>query len=439
MTPLDDVVFLELLRDHLDEIRAALGVHWPDFIRAVRPLLLQVAEAKDPTQSTKFVDEMLERLLKTSAEDTIQRLLLQARKHPQLRAVRTGDTPVEMLAVPENVQNAAAATAAAVSEWITPTDEFRYRSVPVFFATDRATSGLASPNQAFGSERGTLSFGEVRVSIPERHVTGHIERPLPLFQESPEKHVTLLGLRQTDGRDFVSDLTQAIELAPAPRLLVFVHGYRVTFAEGARVVAQIVSDINFTGIPVLYSWPSKGRFLGYVQDEADAAWTREDFLKTLDMLADLRIGKLKTSADQSLMAHSMGNRIVFQGLQLLQGMRYGNVILAAPDEDAGTLQNQMPRFLGHAERTTVYASKKDFALKFSAWLHGYKRVGQSGVTGVDSIDASAVNFSRFGHSYFSDQRALLTDISLLLELGLPPNKRPLMRRASDGIGWHFQP
>jgi hypothetical protein len=50
-----------------------------------------------------------------------------------------------------------------------------------------------------------------------------------------------------------------------------------------------------------------------------------------------------------------------------------------------------------------------------------------------------VNFSRFGHSYFYEQRDLLSDIFLLVEHGLPPERRPLIRRSPDGITWIFQP
>ncbi len=71
--------------------------------------------------------------------------------------------------------------------------------------------------------------------------------------------------------------------------------------------------------------------------------------------------------------------------------------------DCSVFESQMSQFLGHAQRNTLYASKKDLALR----VHGYERGGQAGVAGLDSIDASAVNFGQFGHSYFHEQRDLL--------------------------------
>ena len=149
--------------------------------------------------------------------------------------------------------------------------------------------------------------------------------------------------------------------------------------------------------------------------------------------------ELTDSVERHLLAHSMGNRVVFQGVQFLQGLRFKQIMLAAPDEDAGTLENQADRFLGRAERHTLYASNKDYALRASRWFHGGPRGGQVGVAALDSIDASAVNFSHFGHSYFHDQRALLADIFLLVEHGHAPDQRPLIRRAPDNNTWLFQP
>lgn len=439
MKGVDEVVFLELFRDHVDEIRGALGSGWESFRLAALPLLIRATGADGGGDATAAVNEILDRLLDGPAGPVVQRLLFQARsEQPDVRTLRSGVADPDAVRLPETTDTAMAATAAAAAEWLTATDETRYRRIPVFYATDRARTDDASPNGMFGGARGELTFGEVRVSIPERHVAGHVERPLPLFAESPEKHVALLDIRQTDAAGLLADLGRALEIARAPKLLMFVHGYRVPFAEAARVAAQVASDINFTGVPMLYSWPSKGRLFGYTADEADAMWTREHFVQTIDMLGTLRVGALKAVPTHHLLAHSMGNRVVFQGLQFVQGERFGQVVMAAPDEDADTLDNQMPRFLGHAERTTLYCAEQDKALATSRILHGHARGGQVGAAGVDTIDASAVNFSLFAHSYFHEQRSLLSDIYLLLEHGMPPEQRPLLRRSDDRGVWRFQ-
>jgi esterase/lipase superfamily enzyme len=438
MRALDDVVLLELLRDHVEEIRGAIGAGWPAFIRALQPMLRQLSMTASAETSAAIVDDALDRFLKSPAAAVVQRLLLQSRKQPELRAIRSGGAAAMRATFAEAPERARASTAASVAEWLLASDDQRFRRVPVFFATDRQPSGSTHPNKWFGGTPGQLTFGQVQVSIPEHHETGAIERPLRFFPESPERHVTLLQLRRRDEAGFLDDLGEMLAARPSPKVLVFVHGYRVPFAEAARVAAQIAFDIAFDGIPVLYSWPSEGRFLGYVKDENAAHLTREHFIKTLDVLATLRVGSAGATPQQHLLAHSMGNRVLFQGLQFVDGLHYGQVIMAAPDEDARTLESQMPRFLGRAQRTTLYASTRDWALAVSAWLHGHGRGGQGGSTGVDTIDASSIDFSLLGHSYFHQHRELLIDIKQLLERGDPP-PRGLMRLAPDGRTWIFQP
>jgi esterase/lipase superfamily enzyme len=325
-------------------------------------------------------------------------------------------------------------TAAGLLEWVLPVGDAGYRAVPVLFVTDRKRTGSENPNKFFGGKRGELRYGMAQVSIPDLHHAGKIERPWKLFPESPRRHVTLLNLELSRPVTFLDRVKQALHAADEQKILVFVHGYNVPFADAVRSMAQLTFDLQFSGICILYSWPSTGNLITYTYDEANVVWTRENFLNMLGVLSELH-----SPAETHVLAHSMGSRVVFQGVQHIEGVRFGQIILAAPDEDAGVFESQLSRFLDHAQRNTLYASKKDLALRLSNWVHGYERGGQTGVAGLDSIDASAVNFSQFGHSYFHQQRALLTDIFLLLEHGLPPQRRPLIRPAPDGITWLFQP
>jgi esterase/lipase superfamily enzyme len=422
-----DVAFLEMLRDLLDQARELIGDDWPDFSARIQSLLLEIAQAKSPDETDRLVRELIERTMRTPAKAIVQAHLAELSAS---RAMGAPEAPDEIQADPNA---AVAASAGSLLDWLTPATDCSFHRVPVFFATDRGTSGRASPNDFFGGQRGaSLTYGMTQVSIPDHHRVGSIERPR-IFPESPKRHVTLLGLTRLSADQFVNDIGETLRAAPAPKLLVFVHGYRTRFADAVRTAAQLTFDLNLRAIPILYSWPSKGRFFAYPHDEANAAWTREHFieaLKTLDRLSD--------RSEQHLLAHSMGNRVVFQGLQFMNERRFGQIILAAPDEDAQTFESQIPRFIGRAKRNTLYASSRDFALAISNWIHGSPRSGQIGFADIDTIDASAVNFSLFGHSYFQEQRDLLQDIFLLVEHGLPPEQRPLLRRTADGLGWQFQ-
>jgi hypothetical protein len=143
--------------------------------------------------------------------------------------------------------------------------------VQVFFATDRKPSGQSSPAKYFSGERSDdsdpLTFGTLHVSIPARHKTGRIEKPLPFFRPDPTHDVVVMDLEVTPQSQFLSSLTNAVNFSRNKEALVFIHGYHVTFDEAARRTAQLTWDLGFRGIPILYSWPSKGATLMYSADE----------------------------------------------------------------------------------------------------------------------------------------------------------------------------
>ena len=271
-----NIALLELFRDHLSEIQCLCGNDWQYLASHIRSLLVEFAEATEPEQSDRLIKELLHLLSATRAQDFIEGLIAEQRRTKD-DITRGADAQLEHLNFQAEARNASIETAANITEWLPPSKEIPHRSVQVFFATDRKAADEDSLNKYFGAARGQLSYGTVRVSIPDFHETGHIERPWAWFPESPTKHVALLGITQSQPRQFVDDHKSTLRSARGQKVLIFVHGYRVSFAEAARTIAQMCFDLNFGGVPFLYSWPSKGNFLGYARDEANAAWTREKF------------------------------------------------------------------------------------------------------------------------------------------------------------------
>ena len=73
-------------------------------------------------------------------------------------------------------------------------------------------------------------------------------------------------------------------------------------------------------------------------------------------------------------------------------------------------------------------SSGDRALALSKRFHDFPRAGESGenlltLPGVDTIDATAVDTSFLGHSYFADNRVLLHDMFDLIRYEAPPDHR----------------
>ena len=158
-----------------------------------------------------------------------------------------------------------------------------YQRVKLFFATDRATGETQGDVQTFTSSRaenGSLKFGTAEVSIPRDHRMGELERPSLLrleFREDPEKHIVLLKATTLNEDVFLKELQARINSDPQKEVLIFIHGYSVTFEEAARRLGQITYDLGFAGAPILYSWPSQGTIFGYTADEATIEWVIPHF------------------------------------------------------------------------------------------------------------------------------------------------------------------
>jgi len=89
--------------------------------------------------------------------------------------------------------------------------------------------------------------------------------------------------------------------------------------------------------------------------------------------------------------------------------------------------------------TTLYASSNDEAIRISKEPHSYPRAGEAGddiiiLPGLDTIDASMVDTSLIGHSYFAEKRSVLSDLFYLLGEGKPPSQRHSLEPRTSAKG-----
>lgn len=332
--------------------------------------------------------------------------------------------------------------------------------VPVLYATDRDRTardraaggdGTAGDDGGFGGRRGGLGYGKALVGIPDDHRIGAVEKPrrwLLRFRAAPERDVALGGTTDLTAAGFGEEARSLLAGSGSRQALVFVHGYNVGFGAAAVRTAQIAYDLGFTGVPVLYSWPSRGGVLSYEEDANNARWTVPHFQEFL------RHTLTASGADEvHVVAHSMGNRVLTEALAgfdttgLPAGAgRLGNVVLAAPDVDADVFRQVAPALARQARRVTLYASSGDRALGLSRRIAGYPRAGQSGegivvVKGVDTVDATALDTGLMSHSYIGDHTSVLSDVHALIHHGTPPSGRFGLTAAEhrDGGYWTFLP
>ncbi|MFF7977255.1 alpha/beta hydrolase [Streptomyces sp. NPDC007905] len=320
--------------------------------------------------------------------------------------------------------------------------------MPVLYATDRAT---LPGETGFGVERGALTYGELRVGIPDDHRMGAAEKPRLWrlrFRDDPAKAATLGSVTTSTAQEFAQLARTRLAKGEDGQALVFVHGYNVTFPDAAIRAAQIAYDLNFTGVPMLYSWPSKGTMRGYVADENAVSRSVPYFQEFLrHVLTETGVRELH------VIAHSMGNRLLTQALADLDTTslphgsgRLGQVIFAAPDVDAEVFRQRLPRIARQAKGCTLYASSADRALQVSRTLAASPRAGQSGdgivvAPGLNTIDATELDTGLMSHSYVGDHRSVLADVYGLLRQALPPAKRFGLVSVphAGGSYWSFQP
>jgi esterase/lipase superfamily enzyme len=155
--------------------------------------------------------------------------------------------------------------------------------------------------------------------------------------------------------------------------LVYLHGYNVPFDEAAVRAAQIGFDLKVPGAMAFFSWPSRGSLGAYAADEASEA-AIADFL--------VRLAIDSGASRVHVIAHSMGSRGLLRAIQRIMtqasataGVRFGQMLLAAPDLDAGLFRDLAALYPKVSERTTLYVSARDRALEISHWLHQFDRVG----------------------------------------------------------------
>jgi esterase/lipase superfamily enzyme len=324
--------------------------------------------------------------------------------------------------------------------------------VPVFYATDRERA--TSVPLAYGAGRHPaekLWLGRFDVSIPRQaHETGRIERPTvwSFWREDPDKHLVIVQRLEHTYDGFYDDVSQLVAKSSLKQAFVFIHGYNVEFDDAVYRTAQMAYDLDFDGAAMLYSWPSEGRLLGYANDANNAEWTSPHLRWFLEDVAT------KTQAQViHVVAHSMGNRPLVAAMNRMAAesaasvrSRFRQVVLTAPDIDASTFRTLAAAMRGVGQRVTLYASSNDLALKASATFQGYQRAGDTQpsvvvVDGVDTIDVSALDTSLLGHSYFGDQRSVITDLYYLLRDGLDPARRAGLRTAGQPPNryWVFKP
>ena len=260
---------------------------------------------------------------------------------------------------------------------------------------------LAISTRAASPIEGELYSGErsrepsayaINVSIPPNHELGQVEWPKREIAD-PETEFSVADLAPVP-LDGVEEWFKAQN--SDGRLLVFVHGYNVSFPDAVFRLAQLTNDASITAAPVLFTWPSRGDLVGYYYDRESASFARDPMEFLLSEAA-----KNENVTEITILAHSMGSWIVMETLRQM-AIREGrvpdkvtDVILAAPDLDIDVFEQQFLTLGEERPHFTFLVSSDDRALGISRMLAG-------GVQRVGAVDPSQGALSL---AHRSDSRA----------------------------------
>ena len=353
--------------------------------------------------------------------------------------------------------------------------ELRSTRLSVFYATTRAPAPAGAPGHYVNDPGDGIRLGAagVRLGAPgwtwqdlvDSDRTNTIERARPGAVEGVEE----FGIAGDGGearaaeRRFLAAIDAQLAKSKNKELVLYVHGYRVTFDE---VAVQMGSFANYLGhgAVVTFQWPTGLNFWNYLTDCPRAERYIPDIERLLALLA-------RSSAERiNILAYSCGSPLLAAALERLRARhpadgraelakryRIGNIIFAASDVDLKTFAHKyVPPALDLAQQLIVYASHNDRALGFSSLIAGASRLGKPDIADLSPrelerlaadprlqvIDVSDVRGAHEmggmrGHGYWYANDWISTDVTLSLRHPIPPEQRCLVNSPGKPRVWLF--
>jgi esterase/lipase superfamily enzyme len=289
------------------------------------------------------------------------------------------------------------------------------------------------PGTFFNGERSpSLSYAEITVSVPPNHVPSQVQ----LASAPPGDPNTNFVVRDAELLDgdkaFVAQLNAQLAMRPkgSRNVFLFVHGFNTMFAEGVFTATQLVHDAQAPGVPVLFTWASRGRATQYVYDTNSATAARDSLVHTMKLVFASNAEKV------NVLAHSLGNWVTveaFRQIKLEGGLDHRNkiglIVLASPDIDIDVFKSQLRSFGNIHTPFYIVLSRNDKALALSNFIAGGQtRVGNASDTeeltalGATVIDLTDVKSNdSFNHDKFTELATVAPELRAVLATGIQVN------------------
>jgi esterase/lipase superfamily enzyme len=352
--------------------------------------------------------------------------------------------------------------------------ELRSTRLPVFYATTRAPVPAGEPGHYANSPGDGLTLGvaDVRLGEPDwtwsdlaaSDRTNTVEEARPGAVERI-REFGKVGADSTPGeaeRRFLAAIDAQLAKTRNRELVLYVHGYRVTFDEVAVLMGSFAHYLGH-GAMVTFQWPTGQYFWNYLTDCPRAERYIPDIERLIALLA-------RSSAEKiTVIAYSCGSPLLGAALarlrarhpqegraELARRYRLGNVMFVASDVDLKTFAREhVPPSLDLAQQLIVYASRNDRALGFSSLIAGASRLGKPDIADLTPeelerlaadprfqvIDVSEVRGAHEmggmkGHGYWYANEWIATDVTVSLRYPISPERRCLVNSPGTRV-WRF--
>ncbi len=246
---------------------------------------------------------------------------------------------------------------------------------------------------------------------------------------------------------FVQALNAQLALRPpgSRKVLLFIHGFNTMFAEGVYRLAQLAHDSKAPGVPVLFTWASRGKPTAYVYDLNSATAARDALEHTLRLL-------LASNAEEvNVLAHSMGNWVTVEAFRqikisgdLSHGIRSATSFSRRP---ISTLTCSNRRCAASASRESLSTSScprtielcfcpepSRAASRGSATIPMSTSLPSLGATVIDLTDLKATDATN--HDKFAQLATVAPELRSVLARGIPRDHQAsdVGQTAVSGVG-----
>jgi esterase/lipase superfamily enzyme len=319
-----------------------------------------------------------------------------------------------------------------------------------------------------------LTLGEVREigRFPEEPYAVDL-RPDGIYRDAAD-----MRQHREAARLLREELARRLAHSPRKEVILYVHGFNETFATAAFTAAELCHFLGRESVCTFFTWPasSTGNFLISYTSTTESARYAENHLRKMIRLLATAPGVERVQ----LLAHSRGTALLMSavrdllaetvaaGKEPVDVLRIDNLVLFSPDIDAELFSQNITAGVSDPDmfsvwpsqrlpnglrgRLTTYSSPQDRALFISRILfRSRSRVGnvraedvpldaQVYVEPFNRVDMIVYEGERtdvFGHSYFTTNPRVSSDVIQLLRYGKKPGDPG---RELDKVGpivWKF--